>query len=163
MDNSATFCPNCGAANTPASGASGASGGGFQQNAQNAFRNLNNTGEYTEQFDPADINNNKGMSILSYFGLLFLIPLLAAPQSKFARYHVNQGIVLLIAEAIIGVASGIVAGILLIVPFVGPVISGLIYLAVSVVSLVWFITGIVNCVNGRAKDLPIIGKYRILK
>lgn len=39
-----------------------------------------------------DAQENKGMAVLAY--LIFLIPLLAAKESKFARYHTNQGLVL---------------------------------------------------------------------
>ena len=49
-----------------------------------------NTNDTTSQFDPQDINNNKGMSVLADIGFLFLAPLLASPYSKFARYHTNQ-------------------------------------------------------------------------
>ena len=32
------------------------------------------------------------MAILAYFGILVLIPILAAKDSKFARFHANQGL-----------------------------------------------------------------------
>ena len=60
------------------------------QNAQNFVNNMMNTADTTSQFDPQDINDNKGMSVLAYIGILFLIPLLACPNSRFARYHTNQ-------------------------------------------------------------------------
>ena len=41
--------------------------------------------------DPNDVQSNKVMAILAYFGILFLIPLLAAKESAYARYHTNQG------------------------------------------------------------------------
>ena len=46
------------------------------------------------------MNGNKVMAILSYFGILVLIPIFAAKDDAFARYHANQGLVLLIASAI---------------------------------------------------------------
>ena len=42
--------------------------------------------------DPNDVQSNKVMAILAYFGILFLIPLLAAKESAYARYHTNQGL-----------------------------------------------------------------------
>ena len=36
------------------------------------------------------------MAILAYFGPLVLVPILAARESRFAQYHANQGLVLLI-------------------------------------------------------------------
>ena len=35
--------------------------------------------------DPNDVQSNKVMAILAYFGILFLIPLLAAKESAYAR------------------------------------------------------------------------------
>ena len=90
LPDGANNCPNCGA---PA--------GNTQQNTQNAqdfVNNMMNTNDTTSQFDPQDINNNKGMSVLAYIGFLFLVPLLACPNSKFARYHTNQGLVLFLLE-----------------------------------------------------------------
>lgn len=34
---------------------------------------------------------------------------------------------------------------------------------VGLVFLVWFIIGIINVVNGRAKELPLIGHFKLLK
>ena len=53
----------------------------------------------------ADIEQNKVFAILAYLGILFLVPLLAAPQSPFARYHTNQGIILFITSLIVYPAS----------------------------------------------------------
>jgi hypothetical protein len=50
--------------------------------------------------DADDIEKNKVFAVLAYIGILFLVPLLAAPQSRFARYHTNQGIVLFLASII---------------------------------------------------------------
>jgi hypothetical protein len=45
-----------------------------------------------------DAQDNKVMAILSYFGLLALVPWFAAPNSKFARFHARQGLKLLLLE-----------------------------------------------------------------
>lgn len=39
--------------------------------------------------------NDKIFGVLAYIGILWLVPLLAAPKSKFAKYHANQGLVYL--------------------------------------------------------------------
>lgn len=49
------------------------------------------TEDNTSEFEQEDINQNKVMAVLAYIGILVLVPLLAAPNSKYARYHVNQG------------------------------------------------------------------------
>ena len=65
------------------------------------INDLKNMKDHTNEFDPTDIQNNKAMGILSYIGLLVLIPIFAAKDSKFARFHANQGLVLVIAQAIV--------------------------------------------------------------
>ena len=144
LPDGANNCPNCGA---PA--------GNTQQNTQNAqdfVNNMMNTNDTTSQFDPQDINNNKGMSVLAYIGFLFLVPLLACPNSKFARYHTNQGLVL-----------GVVTGILGIIPIAGLIIGGLLSAVGGIFTLVLMIMGIINAAQGQAKELPLIGKITLLK
>ena len=50
--------------------------------------------------DKKDIEENKTMAALSYFWVLFLIPMLLKRKSKFAQFHAKQGLVLFIAESI---------------------------------------------------------------
>ena len=138
IDDNVQTCPYCGAPN------------GVAGNAQNFVNNFTNTADSTAQFDPQDIQDNKVMALLAYLGFLFLIPLLAAPNSRFARYHANQGLVLFILEAITSVISFI--------PF-GWIISGIL----GIFGLVLTIIGIVNAANGQAKQLPLIGGITILK
>ncbi len=134
-------CPNCGESV------------GFDASA--AINNLTNTADTTSSFDPKDIADNKIMAVLAYLWLLFLIPLLAAPQSPYARFHTNQGIVLFL----VSIVAGIVGGILLLIPILGWIVSSLLNLALFVL----MILGIVNAVQGKAKELPLIGRFRILK
>ncbi len=124
----------------------------------NKFNELNNTKDITEQMDSADIEQNKIMGVLAYLSWLVLVPIFAAKDSKFARFHANQGLVLAIVEIICGIALGI----LVIIPVIGlifAIIGGLFEL----VCLGFTILGIVNAVNGKAKELPIIGSIKILK
>ena len=130
---------------------------------EDTIKNLNNTPDSTEEFDKKDIEDNKIMAILSYIGILFLVPLLAAQNSKFARYHANQGLVLFVADIIVGVATGIVSFVLAFIPILGWIVAALVSLAAGVAILALVILGIINAANGKAKELPVIGKFRILK
>lgn len=151
LPDGANNCPNCGA---PAGNAQQNT-----QNAQNFVNNMMNTNDTTSQFDPQDINDNKGMSVLAYIGFLFLVPLLACPNSKFARYHTNQGLVLFLLEF----ALGVVTGILGIIPIAGLIIGGLLSAVGGIFTLVLMIMGIINAAQGQAKELPLIGKITLLK
>lgn len=122
------------------------------------LNDLNNTKDSTADFDQQDIQNNKAMGILAYISWLVLIPLLAAKDSKFARFHCNQGLVLAIAEIAVWVVFGILSGF----PLIGR-IFGIIEGLISLVCLIFAVLGIINAANGKAKELPIIGSIKILK
>lgn len=108
-------------------------------------------------------SNDKLYGILAYLGLLVLVPTFAG-KTEFARYHANQGWVLFICELILGVAVGIVGGIItVIIPFVGGIILGVLEGIIGLVSLIMMILGIVNVANGEMKPLPVIGGIKILK
>ena len=117
---------------------------------------MNKTADLTDQFDKADVEQNKVMAILAYFGILVLIPILAAKDSKFARFHANQGLLLCIAMFGWILWRGL--GLWSIYSLCGTVLN-LVYIVFTVLAVI----GIINALNGRAKELPIIGKYRLLK
>lgn len=207
------FCPSCGKAlKEPVSASASAAQennpsqtdaapqAGAQQTDNNTYYQPNtnsadfssklagitDTPDSTADYDRNDIAQNKVYAILSYIGLLFLVPLLGAPNSKFARFHANQGIVLFIAEAALSIISavfslvfGAIKGALhtayVLVNLTGGVSFP--YVLVSVLNVIFTvvfsilgllilllaIVGIINAAQGRAKELPLIGKIRILK
>lgn len=124
---------------------------------QDAFNAINNTKDMTATYSPEDVDRNKGMAILAYFGLLVLIPLFCAKDSRFARFHTNQGLILAIIEVLL---SAIFVP-LRWIPFVGWIFR-IIYAVLSIPLLILAILGIINAANGRAKELPIIGGIRLL-
>ena len=126
------------------------------------FSNINNTADTTQEYDPQDIEKNKFTAILSYLGILVIVPILAAKESKFARFHANQGLILCIAAILYWIAYSILSSIIL-------SISWHLYWLVSIISivgiifLVWSVLGIINAAKGRAKELPFIGHFKMLK
>jgi uncharacterized membrane protein len=119
------------------------------------------TNAVTPTPDAQDVANNKIFAILAYFGILFLIPLFAAKESPFARYHANQGLLLFITEIVIYIVLTILNVIFLLSGLY--ILATLVSLIVYVIILVLAILGIVNAVKGEAKELPVIGKFRIIK
>jgi uncharacterized membrane protein len=103
-----------------------------------------------QQYDPADIEKNKVMAILAY--IIFFIPLIAAPDSKFAKYHANQGLLLLLFCIAFSIVSSVI-------PIIGWFILGPIC---SILGLILFILGIINASQGKAKPLPVIGGITII-
>ena len=120
--------------------------------------NINETPDYTASFDQNDIQQNRVMGVLSYLGILVLIPLFAAKESPFARFHCNQGIVLALGEVILSIAAKILGKL----PLIGWVFK-LVGWFGGIALFVFAILGIINAINGKAKELPLIGGIRILQ
>lgn len=104
LDENTAFCPQCGKAvakeQEPQQSNQGQAQAAPEQTGQNPFtqpqsgsslndfvQTMGNGADTTNQFDPMDIARNKGMAVLSYLGLLFLIPLLASKDSPFAQFR----------------------------------------------------------------------------
>ena len=134
------------------------------------FQNFNNTSDFTIDMDAQDINENKLMAILAYIGWLVFIPILAVPNSKFARFHANQGLLLLILLVVSAILGGIFSILSLIVSWVLPIlgfivssVSAIVMSVIFIILLYFFIFGVVNAAAGKAKELPIVGLHRIIK
>ncbi len=110
---------------------------------------------FIEEEKKEENTNNNMLAIFAYLGFLFFIPLIFMKDSKLLKYHVNQGIILCIANAIVSVVVDLLI-------FTGPI-----YLAietfVGVIGIIYTVYGIYNVVKGKMKPLPIIGKYVIIK
>ena len=114
-------------------------------------------------FNTEDVQQNKAFGVLAYIGILVLVPILAAKDSQYARFHANQGLILFITEIIVSVCMGVLTAILGIIPFLGVIISGLISAILGIILFVFMILGIVNACSGEPKKLPIIGAITIIK
>lgn len=146
-----------------------------------------NTTDTTAQYDPQDIELNNRLSLLSYLGILVLIPIFLVKKSRFAKFHANQGLLLLIANVCVNLAvfllrlivNALKAGMVSLLLRVGSAnaaltmgtvmgaVSGAVFtllsLAVSVAVIALLVIGVVNAVKGSAKELPLIGKFRLLR
>ncbi len=104
--------------------------------------------------DPDDVARNKTVAMVAYFWVLFLVPLVVAPNSAFAKYHANQGLILFIASLILMVADSV----LRLLPLIGFGVN----IAIWAILVAYVILGIVNAARGKARPLPIIGHYKLL-
>ena len=156
LEENAKFCKACGekiGTGAAAVAAAGAAAGSVFDEAAEKLKDLNNTADTTSEFDPEDIAKNKIFAIFAYLGWLVLIPIFAAKESKFARFHANQGIVLAIASTLGIILISLLPSIKIVY-----LIAWLFELAVFALMVI----GIYNAANGKAKDLPVIGTFRIL-
>ena len=159
VDEGARFCPQCGA-EIPGNVDSA------QQYTygQNQDHTQQNTYSQQEYFQQEDVKKHKGMGVLSYFGILVLIPLLAGDKnSPYVRFHSNQVLVLFLVSVILDLLEGDwVFGLHSWINLGG---SGLSW-AFDILSFGCFIlmiVGIVTACKGEKRELPIIGKIKILK
>lgn len=118
--------------------------------AREGFEKAMDTEDTTAQYDAEDIEKNKILSLFAYLGIFILVPVLGAKGSKFARFHINQGLILLLCEIACSILSAI------------PVL-GFVFVIIDVLLFVFAIMGIINAVTGKAKELPLIGKFKLVK
>ena len=117
----------------------------------------------TEKYDEKAIADGKAMSILSYIGFLVFIPFFAEKNNEFTKFNAKQGMNLLILEGIAIVSLWILSLILMWIPFLGFILIGLLDIGVYGGCVVLSVIGIVNAAKGKAKELPIVNKYKIIK
>ena len=106
--------------------------------------------EPMENFSAEDIEKNKTMAGLSY--ILFFLPLIVCPESRFGRFHANQALILLL----LGIIGSFILGLI-------PIIGWILLPVFSILVFVLAIMGLIAGFNGQPKELPIIGKYKLLK
>ena len=102
--------------------------------------------------------DKKVTGIVSYIGIVGWLIAYLAGDKEGAKFHLNQSLILAIAEIVLGLLSTILGGI--------PVVGGIINVAISLISLgclVLWIMGLVSAVKDEEKPLPVIGTIKILK
>lgn len=142
-------CPYCGMAVT------GTTGNSAQDFINKTARTVNDATKRVDQVMGDEAGQNKVYGVLCYLGILWVISFFLRREVKFVRFHLNQGLVLMICN----VATSLITSILSSanVPFA----EGL-----GILNLVWFIfeiMGIVHAIKGEEKELPIIGQFKIMK
>lgn len=101
-----------------------------------------------------DVEEGKSMAWLAYLGILFLIPLLAMKENKFAQFHAKQGMWLFIVMIVLYIAFMILGYI----PYIG-IIFSILYFLLWILWLVLAIIGIVKAATGKYWKMPIIGNW----
>lgn len=101
-----------------------------------------------------DLEQVKVMAALAYLGILFFLPLVTHPESKFGKFHANQGLLLLITSIAINTL-----GAMLMIVLIGAIILPLGNLFVFIL----FIMGLVNALNKKMTRLPLIGNFDLIK
>lgn len=106
-----------------------------------------NESPQSSQKPMATEQKNTLMGILAYLGILVVIPYAMAKDEPFVKFHIKQGLVLLVIEIIVWVLSVMFWQL------------GIILTVINLAILAFIILGIVNVVQGKEQELPFIGKF----
>jgi len=101
----------------------------------------------TIDFTNGKANKNAAMAVLSYLGPLIIVSYIVANKDPFVKFHIKQGLVLLVIEVAIWIIGSHIW-----------MLWPLLYL-VNIGVLILAIIGIINAVQSREKLLPLVGKY----
>ncbi len=102
--------------------------------------------------------DKKVTGIVSYITWIGLLIAFLAGDKEGAKFHLNQSLVLWLAEIIVGVIASVAQFI--------PVIGWILSLVVGVLQIGWivlWVMGLISAFKEEEKPLPIIGGIQILK
>ena len=96
-----------------------------------------------------EVEQGRACALLAYLlvGIIWYFADEKMKKNAFAKYHVKQGLVLLIVWVIIWIVS---------IPLF---FLFWLFWIIEIVLIVLMILGIINAVNGKQKELPIIGTF----
>ena len=107
------------------------------------------------------------MGVLSYLGILVLVPLLtqSAKQSPYARFHANQGLILFLAQIAWNIIRTIILTVMVNVVYSYGVyhLCNILFTLLSIALGVFSLIGLIFAAQGKARELPVIGKLHLLK
>ncbi len=97
----------------------------------------------------SDVEKNKTNAVLCYLGILIIIPFIneEAKKSPFVKFHLNQGVVLLIGSFVV---SAVVW-----VPIIG--------WAFGIAFFVIWLMGLLGAIQGQMKRVPVVGNLTLIK
>ena len=113
--------------------------------------------DVTDEFYPDDIKNNQLAGVLASFPVLFWVPFIIAGESPYAKFCANQGLTLLVLNAVLGFAGGILGNVLGILPLIGWLLKWIVGVVCSIASGSSFLLLLISACQGRPRKIPFIG------
>ena len=92
-------------------------------------------------------SKNLPIAILSYIGPLVIVSYAVAKDDPFVKFHIKQGLVLFAIEVAVWMLGMIMWPLMMLLSLVN--------LATIILSII----GIINAVQGREKELPLVGQF----
>ena len=127
-----------------------------------------NTKDYANLYTKEEMNKYKISAIVCYMPLVvfYFIITQKYKHSKYLFFHVNQGLNISILWVIVFIISGLLKSLFTVDSLIRSYLPGWISFIIYVLYCCSFflsLFGIINTSNGKSKELPIIGKFKILK
>ncbi len=94
-----------------------------------------------------EVDESKLLGLISYFPILFVVPLIMKHRDKFAIYHAKQGIGLFVMFVSAFVISR------------SPVFGDYFGWILWMLSFIFFLVGILHVLQDEKVPLPLIGRY----
>jgi uncharacterized membrane protein len=94
-----------------------------------------------------DLPDDRFLAAIGYLGILCLVPLLLKKDSPFAQHHGKQGLVLLITWLVLWIGNVI------------PILGQIVWMLGSIALIIVMIIGIVNALQGKMWEMPVLGGY----
>ena len=129
---------------------------GLNATLRRAYARILDTEDTTDRFSPRDVRAHRTMAALSYLGILWAIPFFFARSSRFVRFHLGQGLLLLLADGIAATLLGLTLLTGSLAPAVCPALAAVTE-TIAFLSLVLKVCGVTYALRGRARELPLIG------
>lgn len=123
---------------------------------RHAYMRVLATADTTGRYSPRDVRAHRCMAALSYLGVFWAIPFFFARSSRFVKFHLGQGLLLLLLDGIAATLLGITILLSETLPAVAPALAALIEV-MALLSLAWKFFGVICACRGRARELPLIG------
>ena len=107
----------------------------------------------------------KTTGIVAYITWIGLVIAFVLGDREGGKFHLNQALVIWLAGTVLGVVTGILS-ILTAVPLLGWIVAalvGLISLVGGIFFFVCWLMGLVYAIQEQEKEVPVLGKIRLLK
>ena len=99
--------------------------------------------------------DKKITGIVAYLTIVGWLVAYLAGDKNGAKFHLNQALVIALAEIILYLVGGILA----FIPIIGWIVSSVL----SILLFVCWIIGLIGAIKGENKKVPLIGGIQILK
>ena len=111
----------------------------------------------SEQKQPFD-TKTRLLCVLAYVPFLFFLPLIVASKNPRAKFHANQGLVLLIAFFVINAVIAFIDAFVTL-----PVAKNAIFTICNMFLLAFALLGVLHVCKEEDRPLPLIGKIKIIQ